>query len=95
MGVFWVFPRSRGEVMESWFLHNLNWRRRFAWITIPAAVLWTIWKEMNSRIFEGKTSKISELIQKTKWSRCVFGCVPARNLKTLKPMIFCILGRVV
>lgn len=58
-----------------------------SWITIPVAVLWAIWKERNSRIFEGKTLEFSELFQKAKWGLCVWLC-SNKEFKDLKSRRF-------
>lgn len=70
LGLFGIL----GWFLESGSHRKLSTRRRQAWTTIPAVVLWSIWKERNVRIFEGKSLEISELIQKAKWSLCIWLC---------------------
>lgn len=76
IGVSWLVLGSWGEVMESWSLPK--WR--LAWITIPIVVVWTIWKERNSK-------RLSRIY--------LPGCAPTRSLLILKPVCSFNLGRAV
>lgn len=71
MGAFWVIQDTWDDLLGSWFLPNLNIRRRLAWNTIQVVVLWTIWKERNARVFEGKSTAVNELFQKAKGRLCL------------------------
>lgn len=83
MGVSWVCPGSWVGLLMSWLFPSLGARRRLAWIMIPATIIWTIWKERIARIFEGKSLQFSELLEKTKWSLCVWLCTN-KEFKDLK-----------
>lgn len=50
-GISWVSPGSWEGLLESWSLARLHHRKKLVWNTIPAAVLWSIWREKNSRVF--------------------------------------------
>ena len=54
MGVSWVQPWKVKDVL-------IGWRRRMkkclafgVWNLIPLTIWWSVWKERNRRIFEGK-----------------------------------------
>lgn len=38
--------------------------------TLPTVMLWSIWKEQNSRIFENKASEVLELFESANWRLC-------------------------
>ena len=52
------------KVVDSLF----RWRNRFGkhmsgvWNLVPLCLMWTIWKERNSRIFEDKASSMDQLM---------------------------------
>lgn len=79
----WVFSGSLDNLAGSWPIHHLNHNRKLAWTTVPAVVWWTIWKEKNARIFEGKTEEIKDIFQKAKWRLCVWLC-SNKEFKDLK-----------
>lgn len=57
MEVSWVLANSSLRLLGSWTI-CLNWKRKTAWNTIPIVVFWTIWKEKNSRTYEGKSTEV-------------------------------------
>lgn len=83
MGASWVLPDTLDGLLGLWCLPNLNSRRRLAWNMIPVVVSWTIWKEMNSRVFEGKSTEVGELFQKARWRLCPW-FLSIKKLKDLK-----------
>ena len=60
-GIQWVLAE---KVVDSLF----RWRNRFGkhmsgvWNLVPLCLMWTIWKERNSRIFEDKASSMDQLM---------------------------------
>ncbi len=59
-GIQWVLAE---KVVDSLF----RWRNWFGkhmsgvWNLVPLCLMWTIWKERNSRIFEDKASSMDQL----------------------------------
>lgn len=53
MGVSWYSIGLVGELSDPGFSH-LSPKMKAAWNTIPAVILWSVWKDGNSRIFESK-----------------------------------------
>lgn len=43
--VSWVFGSNYMGVVESWVLSKLSTRKKVAWVTVPAAILWTMERE--------------------------------------------------
>lgn len=64
--VAWAFSSSLDNLLGSWSLAHCNRRRKLAWITISVVVMWTIWKEINARIFESKAKEIKDICQTAK-----------------------------
>lgn len=87
LDISWVFNRTCVGSLESWFLSRLFSRVKLAWNTIPAVILWTIWKERNAKDFEGKTSDINELLQSAHWRLCVW-LLSSKEFSGLKPSDF-------
>lgn len=72
MGILWVLEDICEGIMCSWSISRLEPRRKMAWNTIPVAILWSIWKERNTRFFRSKESEVTELFQKAKWRLCTW-----------------------
>lgn len=51
-GVKWVTPSSTKDLLMWWKDWKLKKIKRKIWDVIPMAVIWTIWKLRNSRVFE-------------------------------------------
>lgn len=49
-----------------------------------ATIFWPIWKERNSKIFEGKSTKVNDLFQRAKW-RLSMWLLAGKSVKGLKP----------
>lgn len=73
-GVSWVYPGSWAGVVESWFHFGMRSRRKCAWNTILAVVLWSIWKERKLRTFEGIATEFNDLFHNAKWRLCMWLC---------------------
>lgn len=60
-GVSWVIPNWFIELFTCW--HGGVWCHTAAsiWGAIPHCIVWTIWREQNSWIFEGEEQSIIEL----------------------------------
>lgn len=48
----WIFPRSVGDLFQAWHLQTNLASGKIMWSAFPA-VVWTIWKERNSRCLKG------------------------------------------
>lgn len=67
VGVSWVPSNSCNGLLESWQVDQKGMRWKVAWNTIPTAILCSIWKERNLRIFENKTCEALEVFELAKW----------------------------
>ena len=62
----WVFPKSLIELFQAWKEPIGIPRGKELWRFTFLAVIWIIWKERNSRCFEGKESSVSSLVERIK-----------------------------
>ena len=60
-GLLWVMPQSVIDLLSSWQGSFSGHRSIDLWRVVPHCVLCCIWRERNSRCFEGKEQSISEL----------------------------------
>ena len=60
-GLQWVLPHGFSDLFLSWQGSFGGHRSIDLWRAVPHCVLWCIWRERNSRCFEGKERSISEL----------------------------------
>ncbi|WMV52845.1 hypothetical protein MTR67_046230 [Solanum verrucosum] len=61
LGVSWVMPKSTKELLNCWKGIGSRGASEDWWRSIPACVWWTLWKERNSRFFEGKGIKSQKI----------------------------------
>ncbi|WMV54585.1 hypothetical protein MTR67_047970 [Solanum verrucosum] len=73
LGVSWVMPKSTMELLNCWKGISSRGSKENWWMTIPACIWWTLWKERNTRCFEGKSSNIQK-IQSQSLSLLYFWC---------------------
>ncbi|KAG5609260.1 hypothetical protein H5410_020541 [Solanum commersonii] len=59
-GIRWTTGRT-GEALTSWNFVGGGSTSKNRWEIIPAEILWAIWKERNSRCFEGNNSSMQKL----------------------------------
>ena len=52
-GVFWVMPKDVVELLASWPGKFSKHRNGVIWNTVPHCLIWSIWRERNTQIFEG------------------------------------------
>jgi hypothetical protein len=57
----WVMPRTVLELLNSWGASIGYGRAKEAWRLVPLCLLWCIWRERNSRLFEDRKTSIVEL----------------------------------
>ena len=59
-GVPWVFPNNIADLLFGWFncfgKHNCS-----VWNLVPLCLMWTVWHERNSRIFDDVDLSITKL----------------------------------
>ena len=59
-GVLWVFPNNIVNLLYGWFncfgKHNC-----LVWNLVPHCIMWTVWCERNSRIFEDEGHSLDKL----------------------------------
>lgn len=75
--------RFMDALLEFWMFPSLGARRRLALDYDPNSDHWSIWKERNANIFVGTSLEFSELLEKVKWSLCVWLCT-SKDFKDLK-----------
>lgn len=51
-GCWWTFPGSVRELFQAWHVRTHSPRGKIMWRSAFSMVIWTIWKERNSRCFE-------------------------------------------
>ena len=59
-GIFWVLPGGVLDLFFDWYngLGNLHLK---VWNMVPPCILWTLWWERNSHIFENAERSASQL----------------------------------
>ena len=94
-GLQWVMPHGVFDLFSSWQGSFGGHRSIDLWRAVPHCVLWCIWRERNSRCFEGKDRSISEiksLLLHTllEWSSS-FNLFPCSNLLEMLDLCnFCV-----
>lgn len=68
MGCVWVLDSRVERVISDWPGVPFVGEKGVAWKLILATILWALWKERNSRIFDGKSRNIGEVFEKAKWN---------------------------
>lgn len=58
-----TFPILINELVEAWRMGPFHGHGLYMWRCIPFAILWSIWKERNERIFRAKSTSINALIE--------------------------------
>lgn len=61
LGVNWVMPGTTKDLLSSWKGIWSRHKEGHWWKTIPAYIWWTLWKERNSRCFEGKRTNLQRI----------------------------------
>ena len=59
--ISWTMPRRVTEALYSWEEASVLAKDRIRWRIIPVSIWWAIWKERNSRCFEGKEKSVQEV----------------------------------
>ena len=59
-GIAWVLPHSVSELLFSWW-NALGRHSSDVWNLVPLCLMWTVWKERNSRTFEDVSNTDIEL----------------------------------
>ena len=60
-GLTWIAPSNPHSLFESWYCPRLSAIGKTIWPLIPAAIIWIIWLERNSRIFDGVGSSFTSV----------------------------------
>ena len=61
-GISWCLPRALSELMEAWRSGPFKGVGLILWRLIPFSILWSIWKERNNRIFNGKSKDREDIV---------------------------------
>ena len=59
--ILWVMPSGVMDLLSCWGHSCCNVRVRKIWDLIPSCVFWCLWRERNSRSFEGKENNLIEI----------------------------------
>jgi hypothetical protein len=78
LGVLWVLPQHVRELVEGW--HVSNHRQFRIWNAVPHCLMWSLWRERNSRIFEHGELNIEDL--KLQFFRTLFEWMQATNVSS-------------
>lgn len=60
-GVYWVLSSSTYDILLRWWIKGGNKKAKEIWNIVPHAILWCIWREKNSRNFDGIEKSIIDL----------------------------------
>ena len=60
--VSWVLPRDVNQLIEGAFMFGRDKRAKLLWSLVIYAILWTVWRERNQRIFEDKEQPLANII---------------------------------
>uniref|UniRef100_A0A0V0I8W3 Putative ovule protein n=1 Tax=Solanum chacoense TaxID=4108 RepID=A0A0V0I8W3_SOLCH len=61
-GINWIMPEHTADLLSCWIRRGgSKSQKRSGGQSQPACIWWTIWKERNQRIFEGKESSILKI----------------------------------
>ena len=93
-GLQWVMPHGVSNLFSSWQGSFGGHRSIDLWRAVPHCVLWCIWREWNSRYFEGKersTLDLKSLLLHTllEWSSS-FNLFPSNFLEMLDLCNLCV-----
>lgn len=66
-GCCWALPHSLPELFQAWKAPVGDLRVKVMWRFSFLSLIWTIWKERNSRCFEGIIVNESILVEKSKF----------------------------
>ncbi|XP_060187660.1 uncharacterized protein LOC132616913 isoform X2 [Lycium barbarum] len=61
LGLQWAMPFNIKDAYASWILWRVDKSIKRIWRMIPAVIFWNLWKERNSRCFEGISTPICSL----------------------------------
>jgi hypothetical protein len=59
-GIQWVFPAKVIELLFGWF-NGFGKHSSDIWNLVPLCLMWSLWQERNSRIFEDKEKSLLHL----------------------------------
>lgn len=65
LNVLWSFPFHFRELISGWWIQDLDGLPSIIWFYLSGTICWSLWKEMNFRIFEGKSRNFEELTVQT------------------------------
>lgn len=52
-GVHWCFPKIVSDMIKVWRMSPFSRCGMMLWRLVPFAILWSVWKERNDRVFKG------------------------------------------
>lgn len=60
-GLRWALPGSLKDAFDQWAISGRNSFLKKVWRAIFSIIIWSIWKERNSRIFDNKSCSIAQI----------------------------------
>ena len=61
-GVLWVFPNNIVDFLFGWF-NCFGKQKSSIWNLVPHCIMWTVWRERNSRVFEDEDHLKTKLLE--------------------------------
>ena len=61
--VYWVIPQDINHFVTSDFMLRREKMTKLLWYLVIYAVLWTLWRERNQRVFEEKEESLANIIE--------------------------------
>lgn len=71
----WVLLRRISALFEAWNLQIGVAKGRIMWRLSFLAIVWAIWKEKNSRCFEGRSSTMGDVVEKARLNVAIWASI--------------------
>ncbi|XP_026440695.1 uncharacterized protein LOC113339674 [Papaver somniferum] len=68
----WVMQNNLCDYLAGWKIGRFSREKMSIWKTIPYAIIWELWKEINSRVHGGRFKSLDELLVVVKHNLCLW-----------------------